>query len=58
MIDISKLMFNSSRWEDRLGGITSTTLLIKNFYPITNENEKPFIDSELRDFVWNWVRIE
>jgi hypothetical protein len=51
-------MFNSSRWEDRFGAITSSCLLIKFFYPIKENDEQPFIDSELRDFVWNWIRIE
>jgi hypothetical protein len=58
MIDISKIMFSSSRWEDRYGAITISCLLIKFFYPIKENEEQPFVDSELRDFVWNWVRIE
>ena len=33
MIDISKLMFNSTRWEDKFGAINASILLIRFFYP-------------------------
>ena len=58
LIDICRLMFNSARWEDRYGAINAATLLIKFFYPAQIGEEKPLVDTALRDFVWNTIRIE
>ena len=58
LIDITKVMFNSARWEDRFGAIDGSTLLIQNFYPAQAGEEKPLVDSALRDYVWNTIRIE
>ena len=54
MIDVIKVMFNSTRWEDRFGAINATILLIKFNYFRENEN----LDPTLIDFIWNNVRNE
>jgi hypothetical protein len=51
-------MYNSKRWEDRYGAINASTLLVSNFYPVSNDEEKAIVDSALSDFVWNTIRIE
>jgi len=51
-------LFNSARWEDRFGAINGSTLLIKYFYPEQVGDEKPLVDSALKDYVWNTIRIE
>ena len=32
LLDVTKLMFNSTRWEDRYGAINAAVLLVKFFY--------------------------
>jgi hypothetical protein len=51
-------MYNSKRWEDRYGAINASILLVSNFYPVSNDEEKAIVDSALSDFVWNTIRIE
>ena len=51
-------MYNSKRWEDRYGAINASILLVSNFYPVSNDEEKALVDSALSDFVWNTIRIE
>ena len=53
MIDLLKVMYNSSRWEDRYGAINGSILLIEKFYDTTRERG---VDSALKDFVWNTIR--
>jgi len=53
MIDLLKVMYNSSRWEDRFGAINGSILLIEKFYDTTRERG---VDSALKDFVWNTIR--
>ena len=55
MIDIVKVMYNSSRWEDRFGAINGSILLIEKFYDTTAEDG---VDHKLKDFVWNTLRPE
>jgi hypothetical protein len=55
MIDFTKVMFNSKRWEDRFGAINSSILIVENFF---KENKQGYLDSELTDFVWNHIRGE
>ena len=49
MVDVLKVMYNSSRWEDRFGAINGTILLIKFWYATKEPN--------MVDFVWNHVRV-
>jgi len=37
MIDVLKVMYSSSRWEDRYGAINGSILLVKYTYDKTNE---------------------
>jgi len=53
IIDVLKMMFNSSRWEDRFGAINGSILLVKFFYNREEEN-----DPALKYFVWNTFRGE
>ena len=55
MIDIIKVMFHSSRWEDRLGAIQGSIVLIKKFYIGDTVHD---VDAGLKDFVWNTIRSE
>ena len=68
MIDMAKLMFNSSRWEDKFGAINASVLLLRFFYPERIEghdfeannaesNGNRPVDPQLSDFIWNHVRI-
>lgn len=68
MIDVTKLMFNSSRWEDKFGAINACVLLIRFFYPERVEgqdfevqsaasNSMRPVDPQLTDFIWNHMRI-
>jgi hypothetical protein len=52
MIDVLKLMFNSTRWEDRYGAINGSILLLKYFYS-AEENEPT-----IKYFFWNTIRSE
>lgn len=52
------MLFNSTRWEDRFGAINAATLLIQHFYPEQVGEERPLVDSALKDYVWNTIRIE
>lgn len=54
MIDLLKVMFNSQRWEDRFGAINGSILLIEKFYDTSKERG---VDSALKDFVWNNIRM-
>jgi hypothetical protein len=58
LLDISKVLFSSARWEDRFAAINASTLLIQFFYPEQVGEEKPHVDSALKDYVWNTIRIE
>lgn len=58
LLDITKVLFNSARWEDRFGAINGATLLIQYFYPEQVGEERPPVDSALKDYVWNTIRIE
>ena len=58
LLDLTKVLFNSTRWEDRLAAINGSILLIKYFYPAQVGPEKPLVDSALKDYVWNTIRIE
>ena len=50
MIDVLKIMFNSTRWEDRFGAITGSALLAKFYYePGTKE-------PAIVNFFWNDIR--
>jgi len=53
IIDILKLMYSSSRWEDRFGAINGSILLVRFFYNKEEEN-----DPTLKYFVWNTIRGE
>lgn len=55
MIDVLKVMYNSTRWEDRFGAINGSMMLIKNFYVPLGELG---VDSALKDFTWNALRAE
>ena len=55
MIDILKVMYNSSRWEDRFGALQGSQLLIEKFYDVQAEAG---VDTALKDFVWNTIRGE
>jgi len=55
MIDMLKIMYNSSRWEDRFGAMQGSILLIEKFYDVQAEAG---VDSALKDFVWNTIRAE
>ena len=52
MIDILKLMYSSTRWEDRYGAINGSIILVKFFYG-KEEN-----DPALKYFVWNTIRTD
>lgn len=52
IIDVLKLMFNSTRWEDRYGAIQGSVLLAKFFY------QKGTEDPAIKYFFWNTVRTE
>ena len=52
IIEVLKVMYHSSRWEDRYGAINGSTLLIRHFY---GEKEE---DPTLKYFVWNIIRAE
>ena len=52
IIDVLKLMYSSTRWEDRFGAINGSVLLAKFYYePETN-------DPDIKYFFWNTVRSE
>ena len=55
MIDMLKIMYNSSRWEDRFGALQGSQLLIEKFYDVQAEAG---VDTALKDFVWNTIRGE
>lgn len=52
VIDILKIMYNSTRWEDRYGAITGSILLAKFYY------EPGSKDPALMNFFWNDIRSE
>lgn len=52
MIDILKIMFNSTRWEDRFGAINGSVLLAKFYY------EPETKDPAIKYFFWNNIRSE
>jgi hypothetical protein len=52
IIDIMKLMFQSTRWEDRFGAIQGSCLLARFYYmPDTK-------DPAIKYFFWNTIRSE
>ena len=55
MIDTLKIMYNSSRWEDRFGAVNGSILLIHFMYDTSKENG---VNSALKDFIWNTIRTE
>ena len=55
IIDVLKLLYNSSRWEDRYGAINGSILLVKHFY-VRDDNGQ--VNTTLKDFVWNTIRAE
>jgi hypothetical protein len=55
MIDTLKVMYNSSRWEDRFGAVNGSILLIHFMY---NTSREAGVNSALKDFVWNTIRAE
>jgi len=55
MIDVLKMLYNSSRWEDRYAAINGSILLIKQYYV---EDENGQVNTALKDFIWNTVRPE
>lgn len=52
IIDTLKIMFNSSRWEDRFGAIQGSVLLAKFYY------EPDTKDPAIKYFFWNTIRAE
>lgn len=55
LVDLLKVMYNSSRWEDRFGAINGSILLIQFMYDTSGPNGA---DHALKDFVWNTIRVE
>lgn len=55
MIDMLKILYNSSRWEDRYAAINGSIVLMKQFYKPGEDNQ---INVQLKDFVWNTIRGE
>ena len=53
MIDVLKVMFSSTRWEDRHGAINGSILLSKFYYNPEEEN-----DPAIKYFFWNTIRSE
>ena len=53
LIDVLKLMYSSTRWEDRFGAINGSVLLSKFFYNPNEEN-----DPAMKYFFWNTIRTE
>lgn len=55
MIDVLKMLYNSSRWEDRYAAINGSILLIKQYYSVDENGQ---VNTALKDFVWNTIRPE
>ena len=52
IIDVLKIMYSSTRWEDRYGAISGSVLLAKFYY------EPETTDADIKFFFWNTVRSE